>query len=112
MSDSYTEIKYTAPPQSRNEAILAATVDGTEYTDPPQSRVEDLLLQVKEKIEQGGGGGTSDYDDLTDKPQINGTTLSGDKSSTDLGLQAEITANSSTEAAAPRPILALPKAWL
>lgn len=93
MSDSYTEIKYTAPPQSRNEAILAATVDGTQYTDPPQSRIEDLLLQVKEKIEQGGGGGTSDYDDLNDKPQINGVTLSGDKSSTDLGLQAEITAN-------------------
>jgi hypothetical protein len=86
MSDSYTEIKYTAPPQSRNEAILAATVDGTEYTDPPQSRVEDLLVQVKEKIEQGGGGGTSDYTDLANKPQINGTTLTGDKSSADLGL--------------------------
>lgn len=48
------EIRYTAPPQSRNEAILAATIDGTQYTDPPQSRIEDLLLQVKEKIEQGG----------------------------------------------------------
>ena len=94
MSDSYTEIKYTAPPQSRNEAILAATVDGTQYTDPPQSRIEDLLVQVKEKIEQGGGGGTSDYTALTNKPQINGTTLAGDKSSADLGLQAEITANS------------------
>lgn len=86
MSDSYTEIKYTAPPQSRNEAILAATVDGTQYTDPPQSRIEDLLVQVKEKIEQGGSGGTSDYTDLANKPQINGTTIVGDKSSADLGL--------------------------
>ena len=81
------EIRYAAPAQSRNEAILAATVDGTQYTDPPQSRIEDLLLQLKAKIEQGGGGGTSDYDDLTNKPQINDVPLSGNKSGSDLGLQ-------------------------
>ena len=34
-----------------------------------------------------GGGGSSDYDDLTDKPKINGTTLAGNKTSTDLGIQ-------------------------
>ena len=50
---------YTNPPQSRNEAILRATIDSTEYTDPPQSRIEDLLLELKEAIEEGGGGGTS-----------------------------------------------------
>ena len=44
---------YTNPPQSRNEAILRATIDGTEYTDPPQSRIEDLLIQLKEVIEHG-----------------------------------------------------------
>lgn len=44
-------------PQSRNEAILQATIDGTEYTDPPQSRIEGLLLELKETIEEGGGGG-------------------------------------------------------
>lgn len=44
-------------PQSRNEAILQATIDGTEYTDPPQSRIEDLLIELKETIEEGGGGG-------------------------------------------------------
>ena len=33
-----------------------------------------------------GGGGTSDYDDLTDKPSINGTTLSGNKTAAELGL--------------------------
>jgi len=47
---------YTNPPQSRNEAILRATIDGTEYTAPPQSRIEDLLLELKEAIEQGGTG--------------------------------------------------------
>ena len=34
----------------------------------------------------GGGGGTSDYTELTNKPQINSTTLSGNKSSSSLGL--------------------------
>lgn len=34
----------------------------------------------------GGGGGTSDYDDLTDKPSINNVTLSGNKTAEDLGL--------------------------
>lgn len=33
-------------------------------------------------------GGTTDYDDLTDKPQINSVTLSGNKSLSDLGIAA------------------------
>ena len=36
----------------------------------------------------GGGGGVSDYNDLTSKPKINNVTLTGNKSSSDLGLQA------------------------
>lgn len=36
--------------------------------------------------QQGGGGGTSDYTDLTNKPQINGVTLSGNKTAANLGL--------------------------
>ena len=34
----------------------------------------------------GGGGGTSDYNALSNKPQINGNTLSGDQSPADLGI--------------------------
>ena len=33
-----------------------------------------------------GGGGTGDYDDLSNKPSINNVTLSGNKSAGDLGL--------------------------
>lgn len=33
----------------------------------------------------GGGGGTTDYTDLTNKPSINNVTLSGNKTSADLG---------------------------
>lgn len=34
----------------------------------------------------GGGGGTTDYSDLTNKPSINNVTLSGDKTTSDLGI--------------------------
>lgn len=44
-------------PQSRDEEILIATIDGTEYDKIPQSRIEELLLELKEVIEEGGGGG-------------------------------------------------------
>lgn len=35
----------------------------------------------------GGSGGTSNYNDLSNKPSINGVTLSGDKTTSDLGLK-------------------------
>ena len=37
-----------------------------------------------------GGGGNSDYELLTNHPQINSIVLMGDKSSSDLGLQDEM----------------------
>ena len=43
---------------SNVEDILRATIDGTEYTEPPKSRVESLLVELKDKIEEGGGGGS------------------------------------------------------
>lgn len=36
----------------------------------------------------GGGGGTSDYDALSNRPSINGTTLTGNKTAAQLGLEA------------------------
>ena len=75
-------------PQSRAEEILIATINGTEYENLPQSRLEHLLLELKETIEAGGGGGgTTNYNLLTNLPQINGITLKGDKSFDDLGMQ-------------------------
>lgn len=35
---------------------------------------------------KSGGGGTSDYSELSNKPSINGVTLSGNKTNSDLGL--------------------------
>lgn len=42
----------------------------------------------------GGGGGTSDYNDLTNKPQINGNVLSGNQSASDLGFATVATSGS------------------
>ena len=72
-------------PQSRNEAILQATIDGTEYTAPPQSRIEDLLIQLKAAIEGGGGiAGVASFNGRT------GAVLpaSGDSSAEDVGVEA------------------------
>lgn len=38
----------------------------------------------------GGGGGTSNYEQLTNLPAVNGQTLIGNKSSSELGLAAEV----------------------
>ena len=42
-----------------------------------------------EWVDQTGGGGTSDYDQLENRPQIAGVTLTGNKSLSDLGIAAE-----------------------
>lgn len=46
----------------------------------------DALFAAKLAGSSGGGSGTRDYSDLSNKPQINGVTLSGDKSSAALGI--------------------------
>ena len=39
----------------------------------------------------GGAGGTSDYNDLTNKPTLNGVEISGNKTSADYKISAEVT---------------------
>lgn len=56
----------------------------SEYKTPNLSQRVEILYQKVAKM--NGSGGTSDYSDLTNKPQINSTELSGNKSSADLGL--------------------------
>lgn len=46
----------------------------------------DLVSAINEVAESGGGGGSSDYDDLSNKPSIEGVTLSGNKTAAQLGL--------------------------
>lgn len=47
----------------------------------------DTLVKVEGNTSGGGGtGGTTNYNDLSNKPKINGNELSGNKTSNDLGL--------------------------
>lgn len=90
---------YTNPPQSRNEAILRATIDGTEYTAPPQSRIEDLLLELKKAIEQGGGAGgmsKDTYDPDGAVATAGGIAAYVDDEITDLHLGTASTKNSTS----------------
>lgn len=45
----------------------------------------------------GGSGGTSDYTELTNKPQINGVTLNGNKTLEQLGLEVDDTLDDTSE---------------
>lgn len=45
----------------------------------------------------GGGGGTTNYNDLSNKPQINSHTLSGNSSLADIGLQSKSESQSGTD---------------
>lgn len=76
--------------------------DSRDYTGlNPDDIVEGLKVQIESEgpalkvrgIGNGGGspspGGTTNYNDLLNKPKINGVILSGDKSWKDLGLDLE-----------------------
>lgn len=77
--------------------------DGEEYDD---TEIRGLIAEKQDELVSGTniktinntsilgsgnidiqGGGTSDYSDLTNKPSINNVTLSGNKTSSNLGLQ-------------------------
>ena len=58
-----------------------ATITGT-----PAEPVLNLGIPQGQKGDPGGSTGTTDYRELENKPQINGHTLNGDQSASDLGL--------------------------
>ncbi|MCM1324144.1 MAG: hypothetical protein NC218_08275 [Acetobacter sp.] len=57
------------------------------------TEINTLDMRVEALEDQGGGGGTSNYEQLTNKPQINGVELVGDKSDEELGVERLFTAN-------------------
>lgn len=111
MSDNTTNITRDED-ITRDEQWLAdirtAAQGGSDYYElDPIIRKEyyysDIITALKNG--GGGGGGTSDYTQLTNKPEINGTTLTGNKTGSDLGLQDKVlgawTAGTATTHSAP-----------
>lgn len=52
------------------------------------TNILDLNNRIDALEKNSGGGGSSNYNDLTNKPSINGVTLSGNKTTSDLGINA------------------------
>lgn len=56
-----------------------------DYVDIEMEILSDEELEMD--IFRGSGGGTSNYNSLTNKPQINGVTLIGNKTSREIKVQ-------------------------
>lgn len=65
------------PDASRNIGDLTALITTAK---------NNLVAAINEIAAHGGGGGTSDYTDLSNQPSINSVTLIGNKTASDLGL--------------------------
>lgn len=86
----------TAPPTeplTREEQYLSAIAGVTSSSDiPPKplTRVEKYLNRIVENGGGGGGGGTTNYNELSNRPQVENKTLEGNMSLSDLGAQAAL----------------------
>lgn len=76
----------TADIQEAQETANAAAPQATTYTK------DEVDAAIEEAIEQGGGG-TTDYTELTNKPSINGVSLTGNKTTSDLGIEENVQAD-------------------
>ena len=63
-------------PESRKESYLAKAAGMTVETLPTPASREELYLNAI--AQGGGGGGTSDFNDLTNRPKYNGTAMTGE----------------------------------
>lgn len=82
-----------AEPGTRVEQYLSAIAGVTSSSDiPPKplTRVEKYLNRIVENGGGGGGGGTTNYNDLSNRPQVENKTLEGNMSLSDLGAQAAL----------------------
>ena len=72
-------------------ATLPPVLEGLETTELVVQQNPDIIESILQRLgtleEKGGGGGTSDYSYLENKPQLNGVTLEGNKTLEDIGAQ-------------------------
>ena len=83
-------------PITRKEQYYSYMAGESSYLPDPITREEKYLYYLCVNGQGGGGtgggsGGTTDYNDLTNKPSINGVTLEGNKTSADLNIQSQTT---------------------
>ena len=78
------------------EAVSESTynIDSFSAMSGRMIREDGSVINIADEIANGnigGGGGTSDYNALTNKPKINGVEVSGNKTSADYKISAEVT---------------------
>ena len=89
--------KYITKLEDGELAVKTVAQTGDIINDRPADKYWTALVQTQDGPSEcvkvfnlngggGGGGGTTDYEDLTNQPQINGNTLIGNKTGADLGL--------------------------
>ena len=80
----------TAMTHSVNKDVPADAV----FTDTTYTAGTGIVIDQDNKISATGSGGTTDYSLLSNKPKINSVELSGNKTTTDLGLPTTLAAMS------------------
>lgn len=87
-------------PITRQERYLDAIANGTTEVPEPITREEEYLAYIALNG-GGGGGGTTNYNALQNKPQINGHTLTGNMTSSDLDISGTLSGLTDTDISNP-----------
>lgn len=81
INDGYTTKVVTV---GRDEGVV--TEEGDAFNASNMNDLENRILAACNGGGGGGGGFSGDYDDLYNRPKINGVTLTGNKTTSDLGI--------------------------
>lgn len=83
------------------------TIDPSNYWTVPTSTFDISISFDDSNVKAGGGsggGGTSDYSQLSNKPKINNVELSDNKTSSDLGVQSTLTFDNAPTQGSNNPV--------
>lgn len=87
---SLTDMKAYPDASLYDGCIAYVTANKKNYQYDSNNTVDTTTGKWREFEAGGGGGGTSNYNDLSNKPQIAGTTLSGNVALSTLGLTSSV----------------------
>lgn len=86
-------------PNSRKEQFLQGILDGDASGLPKPITREETYLKAIAENQGGGGGGTTNYNALSNKPKVNNVELVGNSTLEALGIQKALTAGDNIEIA-------------
>lgn len=88
INDSDSDLSGTMYEYSGNQGLTSADAVNINYNNSASGlTAENVQDAIDEIAQNSGGGGASSYNDLSDKPSINGVTVEGNMTSDDLKLE-------------------------